>query len=372
MAGREGTEAPTDKKKREARKEGRIARSADLTGWLAILVGVVMLPTVARGEVKVFRNAISRINSPDAVPLSQALGETLWEGLKAAMPLLLGVWVAVTVAMVAQVGFVLTGKALKPKAERVSVLKNAKRLVGLRGVVELVKQIAKASIVVLLIWGVIKSTSSDLVLRGGEDAESGIGFLYGRVAGAVRNVAIAGVILGVLDFAYQKWQLRKDLRMTKQEIRDEMRQSEGDPLVKQRIRTLQREAARRRMLTDVESATTVLVNPTHIAIALRYRPGVDVAPVIVAIGRGAVAKRIRERALEHRVPVVRAVSLARALEKYCEVGDEVPSQLFEAVARVLAFIARVGRRVSWAGVMDLPGAWETKVPEMARQHRRRR
>jgi flagellar biosynthetic protein FlhB len=372
MAGREGTEAPTDKKKREARKEGRIARSTDLTGWLAIVVGVAMLPTVARGEMKVFRNAISRIGNPDVMPLSQALGETLWEGFKAAMPLLMGVWVAVMVAIVAQVGFVLTGKALKPKSERVNPLKNAKRLVGLRGVVELVKQMAKASVVVLLVWSVVRSTSSQLVLRGGEDAQSGLGFVYGRVAGAVRNVAIAGVILGVMDFAYQKWQLRKDLRMTKQEIRDEMRQSEGDPLVKQRIRTLQREAARRRMLTDVESATTVLVNPTHIAVALRYRPGVDVAPVIVAVGRGAVAKRIRERALEHRVPIVRAVSLARALEKHCQIGDEVPSQLFEAVARVLAFIARVGRRVSWAGVMDLPVAWETKIPEMDSRRRRRR
>jgi flagellar biosynthetic protein FlhB len=288
------------------------------------------------------------------------------------MPLLFGVWIAVGAAMLGQVGFVLTGKSLKPKAERVSLLKNAKRLVGLRGVVELLKQIAKASVVVLLVWGVVRATSEQLVLRGGEDAESGLGFVYGRIVGAVRNVAIAGLILGVLDFAYQKWQLRRDLRMTKQEIRDEMRQSEGDPMVKQRIRALQREAARRRMLTDVESATTVLVNPTHISVALRYRPGVDVAPVIVAIGRGAVAKRIRERAQEHRVPVVRAVSLARALEKHCEIGDEVPSQLFEAVARVLAFIARVGRRVSWAGVMDLPVAWEAKVPEMDRRRRRRR
>jgi flagellar biosynthetic protein FlhB len=372
MAQREGTEAPTDKKKKDARKEGRIARSADLSGWIAVVVGAVMLPVVARGELAVFRRAIAKIQSPEAVPLSQALGEILWEGFKAAMPLLFGVWIAVGVSIIGQVGFVLSGKALKPKSERISVLKNAKRLVGIRGVVELLKQVAKASIVVFLVWGVVVSTSSKLVLRGGEDAMSGLSFVYNQIAGVIRNVAIAGVIIGVIDFGYQKWQLRRDLRMTKQEIRDEMRQSEGDPLVKQRIRTLQREAARRRMLTDVESATTVLVNPTHIAVALRYRPGVDVAPVIVAIGRGVVAKRIRERAQDHRVPVVRAVSLARALEKHCEIGDEVPSQLFEAVARVLAFIARVGRRVSWAGVLDLPLAWETKIPDMDRRRRRRR
>lgn len=372
MAKNDATEAPTEKRKREARKEGRIARSMELTSWLSVIVGLSMLPVVAKNEQAAFQEAFARLANPDAEPLSKTLGIVLWKGLSAALPLFLAVWGSVLAVTVAQVGFVLTGKPLKPKAERLNPLKNVKRIVGVRGAVELLKQTGKGVVIVLLMWGVVKGASEALVSRGGEEAVSQMAYVYARLAAAVRTVAVFGLILAVLDYGYQKWQLRRDMRMTKQEIRDELRQSEGDPLVKQRIRQLQREMARRRMMADVKTATTVIVNPTRIAVALRYRPGVDVAPVVVAKGRGAIARKIRETAIESRVPVVRSIQLARALEKSCEIGDEVPASLFNAVARVLAFLARVGRQVAWAGVMDLPDAWQTPIGDVARRRRRRR
>lgn len=371
MAPREATEAPTEKKKKEARSEGRIARSQELSSWVAVIVGLAMLPVVAERETKVFREAISRVQSPGAESLPRVLGDVLWGGLLGVAPLLAAVWGAVFAVTLAQVGFVLSGKPLKPKAERLNPVKNLKRIVGVRGLVELLKQVLKGVVVVILMWGVVRTVSSTLIGRGGEDAIQSVAYVYKRLAGGVRTVAVLGTILAVLDYGYQRWQLRRDLRMTKQEVRDELRQSEGDPLVKQRIRQLQREMARRRMMDDVRTATTVIVNPTRIAVALRYRPGVDTAPVVVAKGRGAIARRIRDTATDNRVPVVRSVQLARALEKSCEVGDEVPAALFQAVARVLAFIARVGRQVMWAGVMDLPAAWETPIGDVPVRRRRR-
>jgi flagellar biosynthetic protein FlhB len=373
VANREATEAPTDKRKKEARKEGRIARSNDLTGWVCLLVGFALIPGVAAREISVFRNAFDLVGADSSgdTQLASILGYTLWHGFLGALPLLGGVWLAAFSGTLAQVGFVLAPKALKPKAERLSPAKNIKRMVGIRGFVELFKQVVRAAIIAYLCWGVVKTVSVNLVGNGPPEAISGVTYVFHELGNVVKRCAGALIAVSLLDYGYQKWQLRKDMRMTKQEIRDEMRQSEGDPLIKQRIRMLQREAARRRMIADVAGATTVLVNPTQIAVAIRYRPGVDNAPVIVAKGRGAVARKIRETAIANNVTVIRAVSLARALERSCDVGDEVPSQLFEAVARVLAFLARVSRQAMWADTVDLPASWTVVVPSVPRRRRRR-
>lgn len=374
MANRDATEAPTDKRKKEARKEGRIARSNDLTGWVCLLVGFALIPGVAAREITVFRNAFDLVsaNASGDKQLSSVLGYTLWKGFLGALPLLGGVWLAAFSGTLAQVGFVLSPKALKPKAERLSPAKNVKRIVGVRGFVELIKQAVRAVIIAYLCWSVVQSVSVNLVGNGPPEAISGVSYVFSELGNVVKRSAVALIIVSLIDYGYQKWQLRRDMRMTKQEIRDEMRQSEGDPLVKQRIRMLQREAARRRMIADVAGATAVLVNPTRIAVAIRYRAGIDNAPVVIAKGRGAIARKIRETALANNVTVIRAVSLARALERSCEVGDEVPSHLFEAVARVLAFLARVSRQAMWADTIDLPASWTVAVPSVPRRRRRRR
>ena len=372
MAGKgQGTEAPTPKRKKEARQEGRIARSAELTGWLSLVVAGAMIPGSASSMRSVVLEQLSAVRVVEPQELPSLFGRSLLQGAVAVLPLFGMLWIAAFAGTLGQVGFMLSAKSLKPKWERVSIRKNLQRMIGARGAVELLKQVAKATIVVYLCYATVTRLGNSLAEGAGQDIRAGVGEALASIFSMVRKVATALLVLAVMDYVYQRYTLGRDLRMTKQEIRDEMRQSEGDPMIKNRIRSLQREASRRRMLSAVESATAVVVNPTQIAVAIRYRPGVDVAPVVVASGRGLMAKKIREAALTASVPVVRSIPLARALEKSCEVGGMVPPGLYDAVARLLAFLARVGRGVSWAGVLDLPYAYTVEIPDLKRRRTRR-
>lgn len=374
MADRNATEAPTPKRKREARKEGRIPKSPDLAAWGTVLVGVSLLPGTFQRVLNVARHNLNLVagNIDGGQQLPELLGQALWDAALAMAPLLLGVWVLAFVVTVAQVGFVLTGKTLKPKAERLSPAKNIKRIVGIRGVVELVKQLLKTTIIIAVGWGMVTSIAGRLSRNGSTDLLVGLHMTLDNVVALMRWCGGAALILAFADYGYQRWQTMKDMRMTKQEVRDESKQTDGDPLIKQRIRMLQREAARRRMLADVTEATAVIVNPTHIAIALRYDPARDSAPRIVAKGRGKLADKIRQTATDNRIPIVRAIPLARAMDRHCEVGDTVPASLFDAVARVLAFLRRMGDRLAWMDVVELPARWRVEIPDLGRPQRRRR
>ena len=373
MADRDATEAPTPKRKRDARMEGRIARSPDLAAWAVVLLGASLVPSTFENIVKLSRELLSNVGGrvDTGMNLPPMLGSALYKMLMALLPLLGGAWLLALAITIAQVGFVITAKPLVPKLERINPAKNIKRIVGVRGAVELLKQMVKTSVIGFVGWGIVMSVGRSLVASGPLDLAVGMDRAASSVTRLLRSCATTAFIIAVADYGYQRWRNMKDMRMTKQEIRDEMRQSEGDPLVKQRIRSLQREAARRRMLADVADATAVLVNPTHIAVAIRYKPGKDAAPVVVAKGKASMATKIREKATENGVPIVRAVSLARALEKNCEVGDPVPAVLYDAVARVLAFLSRMGRRIQWMGVLDLPAAWAVEVPTISRRRRRK-
>lgn len=374
MAEKDATEAPTPKRKRDARLEGRIARSPDLAAWAVVLFGAAMVPSTFERVITISSENLHRVgaNVEGGPQLPAILGRALADMLFAMAPLLGGAWVLALAITIAQVGFVITSKPLKPKIERLNPLKNVKKIVGVRGAVELVKQMVKTGIIGFVGWGIVMSVGRGLTSRGPLDLAVGMKEAAASVSQLMRSCAMTALGIALIDYGYQRWRNAKDMRMTRQEIRDETRQSEGDPLVKQRIRSLQREAARRRMLSDVANATAVLVNPTHIAVAIRYKPGKDSAPIIVAKGRGGMATKIREQAAEHRVPIVRAVELARALEKNCEVGDVVPAVLYDAVARVLAFLSRMGRRIQWMGVLDLPPAWSVPIPDIGRRRRVRR
>ena len=206
--------------------------------------------------------------------------------------------------------------------------------------------------------------------QSGSDLESGLRLAGKSIFGLLRNIALTLWVISIGDYIFSKVMLERDLRMTKQEIRDELRQSDGDPLIKSRQRALAREAARRRMIASVKDATAVIVNPTHIAVAIRYRHGIDSAPTVLAIGRGHVAQKIRDTATQERIPMVRSVPLARALERACKPGDSLPMPLYEAVAKVLAFIAKVGLGSVWSGVLELPDSYKTEIPDLKRRRRK--
>lgn len=351
------TEQPTPKRKREARRDGQIPRSAELTGWTALLAATWLLPA-AMGRVAESLWADMRvvqevIAQPDPGRALEALGSALWSMVVAIGPFLAILTVLGLLGSLAQVGLVLTARPLKPKSERINPLAGFRRMFSARSLWETARSVLKVLLIAVVAVPAIRALTVGLV--GGQQFELGatLPYVAGELLALVRLVAALGVVVAVADYLFQRYRHRRDLMMTRHEVRQEMRNSEGDPLLKAKARSLQRGMSRNRMLAAVPDATVVITNPTHLAVALRYEPG-DNAPRVLAKGAGAVAARIRAAAAEHLVPVVEAKPLARALHDACNVGDEIPADLFEAVARVLAFLHHRGSRAALSGVWVMP------------------
>ncbi|MFZ4811069.1 MAG: EscU/YscU/HrcU family type III secretion system export apparatus switch protein [Ilumatobacteraceae bacterium] len=378
MGKREGkSEKPTDKKKRDARKKGTVAKSQDLGPWVTLLVASYLIPLLVRGvsESAVESLATMKVvaEQPDSQTAVALLGSAMKMGLFAVLPFL-GVCALVgIVTQLGQTGLVMSLQPLKPDLKRLDPIAGTKKLFSVRSLWETAKQVTKGAIIAWLCWPKINVVAHQLIDRGRVPLWSGLAISGEAILGMVRTVSMAVVVIALIDFAYQKRSTLLDLKMTKQEVRDEMRSSEGDPMVKQRMRALRHALARNRMMREVAGATVVVTNPTHVAIALRY-DGSGSAPRVVAAGVGSVAARIKERAIDAGVPVVEAKPLARALWRACEVGDEIPAALYEAVAMVLAFIRRLRGGLSGASVMSLPGRYqvETAALEAVTGSRRRR
>lgn len=352
------TEEATPKRKREARRKGQVPRSADLTSWGAVLVGLYLLPRTLAQVAAVVADAFVEIggfaDDPDGDRAPEFLGSVLLDGFSALVPLVLAVAVTGVLLTVAQQGLLLTTKPLVPDFNRLNPVKGFKRLFAVRSLWETGKQALKVAVIAAIAWPRMRAVFEQLTARGRLGLYDALPAVGSAMLGLVRTISATVFVLAVADYGYQRYQNRRDLRMTKQEIRDEHRQSEGDGLVKGRIRALQRALARNRMMSDVARADVVVTNPTHIAVALRYDPEQGGAPVVVAVGAGAVAARIREHAGRAAVPMVEAKPLARALWRVCEVGDPIPVALYEAVAKVLAFVRRLDRRLMSARPIELP------------------
>lgn len=367
----EKTEKPTPKKNKENRKEGQVPRTQELGSWASMLLVGAFLPKLLKIELENLYDlmAVSLRAGANATP-ALAL-QLAAEGAKhiALTLLLLGsaVMVVGIAGALSQGGFYLATKSLKPKLSKLDPIKGAKRIFGLQALWEGAKMLLKASVVAYLGYLSIKGL---LPMVGGL---APIPMVLERVAddatSLVINVSIAGVVLAAADYAFQRKKVGKQTRMTKDEVKREHKQSEGDPLVKSAIRGRQLAAARNRMMSDIPTADVVLVNPTHVAIALRYEPE-NGAPRVVARGAGIVAARIREAAGEAGVPLVRDVPLARALYGSTKVGQEIPTELFGAVAQVLAFVISRRTRGQLGGQHDTPRGREELPPTSAIRRRR--
>jgi len=382
------TEKPTPKKLREARKQGQFARTQDAATWVGIAAGATMLPRSCQVLAGQFRELLTHplvaaVADPTPARALDALAAMPVAVLRGAAPVALAA-VAGAVLATASQGVHLTSKTLKPKFARLSPRQGLKRMFGVKAVWEAVKALAKVTTIGVVVAVLGRSMVPDLVGPGIVP----LAFTLGRTRSSVETLlwttAVTGLVLALADYAYQRRTVMKDLRMTPREIKDEMRQSEGDPLVKGAIRSRQLAMSRNRMLSAVAGADVVLVNPTHIAVALKYDRGRG-APRVVAKGAGALALTIRERAREHRVPVVEDKPLARTLYRVCDLEDEIPAELYLAVARILAFVMAAGRPSPRAGarrpmtsvpVPDLPTkavlrARRTREGRQARQARHR-
>lgn len=355
----EKTEKPTPKRRREARQQGQIARSVDLVQWVGLLVATFVLPGTIRSLLNGLTTATQRILEVSAAgepgPAFGQLGEVLATMALALAPLFGIMFLVTLIGLLAQGGVVLTGKTIQPKWERVSPKAGFKRLFSSQSVMETVKAVFRLVVFALVTWSVVLGTVRDLVGGTATDLAVAVPLLGHRMLLALRVAAVAGVLIGVGDFVYQRHQTEKRMKMSRHEVRQEMKSSDGDPMIRSRRRSAHARLTRNGMLAAVDDASVVVVNPTHVAVALRYVNG-EGAPTVVAKGGDELARRIRERAMERGVPVLEVRPLARVLFNGVKVGHQVPAELFEAVAIVLAFVMRSPRR-GWSGTvrrLDVP------------------
>jgi flagellar biosynthetic protein FlhB len=348
---KERTEQPSARRREEARRKGQLAKSADLSSAL-LLLGALGAHAVGGGHfladsLEVFQQGLRVAPGPDLTPdaIFSLFFRTVWTGLRLVWPFLL-VPAAVAVAgHLLQTRFVFSTEALQPQWKRIDPLSGFGRLWSARSVVELGKSLAKLAAVGSVAFLTLR-TDWGLLLTLGQTGGGAAVAAVGQVVWDLwLRAGLAYFAIGALDYAYQWWQQEKSLRMTRGEAREESKQSDGDPLLKSRIRSLHRQMATKRMMSEVKKATVVLRNPTHLAVALRYDNGQMFAPKVVAKGERLMALRIIETAREAGVPVVENPPLARAINAAVKVGRQIPPELYRAVAEVLAYVySLVGRR----------------------------
>lgn len=369
--GDDKTEAPTAKRKREARREGQIPKTPELGMWLQVLVASIGIPLVAgrsHGELLGVGRDIQAVSAdPDPRLALGILGKGFGLVVTTVVPLAVVLLLVGVISLVSQTGLVLATKAAKPSFSKVNPIAGIKRMFQPQGLWQGGKSLIKVAVLAAASWRPVLGITED-VLESGEASTIGIAADVGAAAvGLARTVAAVGLALALADYGIQRWQVGRKLKMSKKDIQEEHRSSEGDPHVKGQIRRRQQDMSRNRMLAGVADASVVIVNPTHIAVALRYDPGSG-APRVVAKGRGHIADRIRAEAAVQLVPIVRDIPLARTLEKACRVDQTIPPELYEAVARLLAFVMQVGRRAALlGGVLDNPhaGRLPAEAPQLA-------
>ncbi len=353
----ERTEKATPRRMKENREKGRLAHSKDLLGWIGMAAAVATLPAVIGGATSslqgLFAHVPDAIRDPDAAVAPEALGEGLQSIVPALTPMLVAVVVATIVGAGVQGG--IHFKKLSVNADNLKLGQGLKRVFGFQAMWEGVKALLKTAVVGGVLYFAIQGLIPLLLGSGTMAISAVVGIGQGAVATLLQYAVGAGVALAVVDLFVVMRRNRKHTMMTRKEVIDESKSTEGDPHVKAHRRSLQLAASRNRMMSAIARADVVIVNPTHIAIALQYEPGKG-APKVVAIGSGNIALKIREKADAAGVPTVQDIPLARALHKACDLGDEIPAEFFTSVAKVLAFVMALRRRGAALGTHRLPAA----------------
>ncbi|HEV2885860.1 MAG TPA: EscU/YscU/HrcU family type III secretion system export apparatus switch protein [Jatrophihabitans sp.] len=355
MAGKpagEKTEKATPRKLKKARRDGQIGHTPEVGSWLSVLAASFVMPVVARSLMDSARTTFVQIGSiihtPDtgrALALTRA---ALISAVLATAPLAVLVLATSVASAAVQGGIWVAPKLLAPKLSRLNPLSGLKRMFGPQGIWQLLKSLGKLAVLSAVTYYSVRELVPALMVSGSLPLASVLSTTIDAALRLVRLGAGAGLLLAFVDVAVVRRRNNKQLKMTKHEVKEELKSSDGDPLLRGALRSRALAISRNRMMADVPSADVVIVNPTHVAVALRYDPARG-APRVVAKGGDHVAARIRELAERSRVPMVADIPLARTLYQTCDIGQEIPADLYQAVATVLAFVMRLKRRGSAAG-----------------------
>ncbi|BAL25801.1 flagellar biosynthesis protein FlhB [Azoarcus sp. KH32C] len=364
----EKTEQPSARRLEQAREEGQVPQSRELSTFLVLLAGVaglwVMGGWMSGRMLGMLREGfhIERVKLVDQNKMLEGVLGLFMDTLMTMTPLFAILMVSAIAAPILMGGFVFSPNVLSFKFERMDPVQGFARMFSMHGVAELVKSLMKTGIVgVVGAYAVWREREHIFTLMG-EAIESAVPDFLHTVLMSALLIIMGLAILALVDVPFQLWQYNKRLRMTKEEVKRESKEQEGDPHVKARIRGMQREMARRRMMAQVPKADVVVTNPTHFSVALKYDAQKMRAPIVVAKGRGELALKIRELAKEHKVPLLEAPPLARALYKHCELEHAVPGALYTAVAEVMAYVYQLNHWLAKGGLPPVAPA-TLPVPE---------
>lgn len=349
----EKTEDPTPRRRQEARQDGNVAKSMDLTAACTLLAGVVLLDVFGRRVLGGMKTALelmlagSHASNPtradDVATLAGFSGHVLVTSL---FPLMLSVMAVALVVTVGQVGFMLTTKPLTPNFNKISPLRGAKNLFNARGGVRLIMSLLKVAVIAALSIYIIVYDLPAIVHLSRLSAVQAFAAACELVYALAIKLAVLLMVLAVIDYAFQKWQHERELKMSKHEVKEEMKRMEGDPMVKQRRARVARQLAMQRIAQSVPKADVIVTNPTHFAVALQYDAQDMRAPKVIGKGADFMAMRIRQIAALHGIPIVERKPLAQALYRSVEIGQEIPPEHYAAVAEILAYVYRLSGRKS--------------------------
>lgn len=351
MALQDKTEAATPRKREDARKEGKVAKSTDINSALVLLASMLILkaagPWVMQSFMMMTRETFSGLHTHaiSADGLASLLMPYIGRAALMCLPLMIGLAAVSLASNVLQVGLSVSPKSVSPDLSRIDPIKGMARLFSIRSAVEMLKSVAKMAIVGFVVYSFLKKEYPSML---------GLSAMPPNVAGSVIGgmcwrllvkACAAMLCIAILDYAYQRFSFEQSIRMTKQEVKEEFKRSEGDPQIKARLRQRQREIARGRMIQAVPKADVIITNPTHFAVALKYDPEEMNAPTVVAKGQRILAEKIKAIAEVHGVPIVENPPIARLLYKTVEIGRQIPEELYQAVAEILAYVYRLSRKI---------------------------
>lgn len=355
--GGEKTEPATSKKLNDIRKEGQVAKSKELITAVSLMslfiILKIYLSKLGTGLIDVYTqvyNSISKVvdDSYNGLPIRTAgsvMQQVIIDMIKLVIPILLVAIVIAILGNMLQQKWMVTAKPLQPKFSKISPISGFKRMFSVRQLVELIKSIAMISIIMIVVYNTVKSKMNILLTFYDVGLNTALSTIGSIIIDLGIKISAVFLIVGFADLFYQRIKFKNDNMMTKQEIKDEFKNTEGDPQVKGQIKRRMQEVSRRRMMQQLPEADVVITNPTHFAVALKYEPDVGKAPVVIAKGADYLAFQIKDKAKEYNIAIVENKPLARILYHNIDIGMEIPPELYQAVAEILAVVMRTNNRL---------------------------